>query len=67
MVGYKPTEKIICNDADNTCPDLDSWYNGGVSVFGRCKKGAWKGIEQWDAGGACYTPDTCPFLKVKGD
>ena len=59
-----PTSKKICNDYKNPCSHLDDWYNGGSFAFGRCKKGAWDGIKQWDAGGACDTPQKCPF---KGD
>jgi len=53
----------ICNDKDNKCDYLDSWYNGGMSAYGRCEKGAWEGIKQWPPHQGCETPLNCSLLK----
>lgn len=54
-----PSKTYICNQKGSQCTHLDSWYNGGISVHGRCKKGAWKGIKSWSPGQGCDTPKKC--------
>ena len=60
-----PTVGHICNANYSKCEFLDAWYNGGMSVYGRCKKGAWKYIRSWTPRDGCDTPKTCPFLNSK--
>ncbi|KKM25509.1 hypothetical protein LCGC14_1594330 [marine sediment metagenome] len=56
---------FICNaKGKEECPYLDAWYNGGMSVHGRCKKGVWQGIKSWEPGGGCETPKRCSLLKA---
>lgn len=65
MIKNGPTAGYICNSQGESCEYLDTWYNGGSSVFGRCKKNVWKNIKQWPRGTGCETPKSCPFIKLK--
>ena len=57
-----PTKNYICNSKGNKCKYLDSWYNGGYSCFGRCKKDVWKGIREWSPKSGCETPKNCLYI-----
>lgn len=58
-MGGPASAGFICNAKDNQCSYLDAWYNGGISVYGRCKKGVWEGIKTWQYKGGCETPKNC--------
>ena len=62
MNGGPTSAGYICNDKDNRCEFLHSWFNGGFSVYGECKKEVWKGIKSWEPMGECKTPEICPLL-----
>ena len=66
-MGIGPSIEYICNKVGQICQYLDAWYNGGMEVHGRCKKGAWKGIKSWGPRQGCETPKTCPLLPLKGE
>ena len=53
----------ICNSKDDKCDHLDSWYNLGMSVYGRCEKDVWKGIRSWPPEAGCETPENCPLIE----
>lgn len=65
-MGLGPTKEYICNRQKHTCKHLDAWYNGGMDVYGRCKRGVWKGIKSWPAGRECSTPSSCPHIDKPG-
>lgn len=60
MIG--PSRTYICNQKGKFCIHLDSWYNGGIEVYGRCKKKVWDGIKSWPPNQGCDTPKSCPYL-----
>jgi len=66
-MGGPTSNGFICNAKGSKCVYLDSWYNGGESVYGKCKKGVWEGIKDWRPGHGCETPMLCPLLKKQDE
>jgi len=61
-----PTPGYFCN-GDPPCEYLHDWYNGGMSVYGRCEKEIWTEIRSWPPKTGCETPANCPLIQKRKD